>query len=144
MIRISQKSEHAVRAVLDLALFAPPQGGVRASEIAQRTLVPGKFLDAILRDLRKAGFVVSKRGPDGGHWLARDPSRITVAAIMEAIDGPRPRPTKPGQRGRTPADVSLQTLWEKVSAALFVVVDGVTIEDLRRQATPDGGADYVI
>lgn len=144
MIRISQKSEHAVRAVLDLALFAPARGGLRASEIAQRTHVPGKFLDAILRDLRKAGFIVSKRGPDGGHWLARDPSRITVGAIMEAIDGPRPEPSLIGKRGSTPADVSLQTLWDKVSAAVFAVVDNVTIEDLRRQASPKGGTDYMI
>jgi DNA-binding IscR family transcriptional regulator len=67
-----------------------------------------------------------------------------VAAIMEAIDGPRPRPFRLGRRGMTPADVALQTLWEKVSAALFVVVDGVTIEDLRRQASPDGGSDFMI
>ncbi|MBK6848417.1 MAG: Rrf2 family transcriptional regulator [Proteobacteria bacterium] len=71
--------------MLDLALHGG-RGGVRTAEIAQRTAAPEKFLEAVMRDLQRAGFIASKRGPDGGHRLVRDPAHLTVGAIVEAID----------------------------------------------------------
>ena len=47
-----------------------------------------KFLEHILADLRRAQIVRSQRGADGGYWLARPPSEITVADIIRAVDGP--------------------------------------------------------
>lgn len=143
-MKMSQKAEYAVRAVLDLALHAPPSSGVRSSEIARRTGVPAKFLEAILLDLRKSGFVSSKRGPDGGHWLARDPSRVTVGAILEAIDGSLATARRTARRRTTPADVCLQALWARVEAAVHSVVDTVTLDDLRRQADTGGVMDFSI
>ncbi len=87
-MRISQRAQYAVRAALDLAVQGPSPRGIRSAEVARRTRVPEKFLEAILRDLREAGLVASKRGPDGGHRLAVSPSRVTVMAVVEAIDGP--------------------------------------------------------
>jgi Rrf2 family protein len=86
-MRISQKARYAVRAALDLTLQPAGDRGIRSAEVARRTGVPEKFLEAILRDLREAGLVTSKRGPDGGHRLAGDPARLTVLAVVEAIDG---------------------------------------------------------
>lgn len=144
-MKISQKADYAVRAVLDLALHAPPDGGVRSSDIARRTGVPEKFLDTVLLDLRKSGFVSSKRGPDGGHRLARDPSRVTVRAVLEAIDGSLAT-ARTRTRGRvaTPADVCLQALWDSVDAAVCSVVDAVTVDDLRRQADVRHVLDFSI
>jgi Rrf2 family protein len=143
-MRISQKAEYAVRAVLDLALHAPPNGGVRSSEIARRTGVPEKFLEAILLELRKGGFVASKRGPDGGHWLARDPARVTVGAILEAIDGSLATARKKARRRGTPADLCLEAFWGRIEAAFYAVVNTVTVDDLRRQAETRGGMDFII
>ncbi len=143
-MKISQKAEYAIRALLDLALHAVSNGGVRSSEIARRTGVPEKFLEAILLDLRKAGFVSSKRGPDGGHWLARDPSRVTVGAILEAIDGSLGVARPKARRRATPADICLGALWGRVEAAVRAVVDGVTLDDLRRQADTRGVVDFSI
>ena len=143
-MKISQKAEHALRAALDLALHAPPTSGLRSSEIARRTGVPEKFLEAILLDLRKGGFVSSKRGPDGGHRLARDPSQITVGAILEAIDGSLGTARTKARRRATPADICLGTLWGQVEAAVHGVVDGVTLDDLRRQADTRGVMDFSI
>jgi Rrf2 family protein len=142
-VRISQKAEYAVKAVLDLTLNAPKTSGVHSSEVARRAQVPKKFLDAILLDLRKSGFVSSKRGPDGGHWLARDPARITIGAILEAIDGPLVVAAKPGRRA-TPADACLEALWERVEGAVRSVVDEVTLDDLRHQADALGAVDFSI
>ena len=134
-MKISQKAEYALNATLDLALFAPPNGAVRSAQLARRTGVPEKFLEAILLELRKAGVVASKRGPDGGHWLARDPSRLTVGAVLDAIDGPFEADMKTGGRRQTPAQRALQQMWSQVTRAVRLVIDDVTIEDLRRQAT---------
>jgi Rrf2 family protein len=143
-MKISQKAEYAVRAVLDLTLHAPPNSGVRSLEVARRTGVPEKFLEAILLDLRKGGFVSSKRGPDGGHWLARDPSRLTVGAILESIDGPLSVSSRSARRDTTSADICLQALWGRVAASVHAVVDATSLEDLRRQASPQGGVDFTI
>jgi Rrf2 family protein len=143
-MKTSQKAEYAVRAVLDLALHAPPDSGVRSSQIARRTGVPEKFLEVIMLDLRKKGFVSSKRGPDGGHWLARDPSRLTVGAILDAIDGTPAEAPRKTHRRATPADACLEALWTRVEAAERSIVDTVTVDDLRRQAGNAGVVDFSI
>jgi len=143
-MRISLRARHAVRAVLDLALHAPAAGGIRSTEIARRTGVPGKFLGSILLDLGKAGFVSSKRGRDGGHWLACDPARTTLGAILEAIDGPLATPPLRTRRRSGAADACLDQLWRDVAAAARGVVYGVTLEDLRRRADASGAADFSI
>jgi Rrf2 family protein len=143
-VKISRKADYALRALLDLAIHAPVDGGVRSSEIARRTRAPRKFLEAILLDLRKAGFVRSKRGRDGGHWLARDPARVTVGAILEAIDGPRSPGRTPLRSGATRADACLQGLWARADRALGAVVDAVTLEDLRREADAQPALDFCI
>jgi Rrf2 family protein len=143
-MKISRKAEHAVRAAVDLALHAPPSGGVRSSDIARRTGVPEKFLEAILLDLRRAGLVSSKRGPDGGHRLARDPSRVAVGAILAAIDGTPALTPRKTRRHASPANTCVDALWGKVDSAVCAVVDGVTLEDLRQQADALGAIDFSI
>jgi Rrf2 family transcriptional regulator, cysteine metabolism repressor len=140
-MRISRRAEYAVRAVLDLALHARPGLGIRSADIARRTSVPEKFLEAILLELRKAGLVSSRRGPDGGHRLARDPPQLTVRAILEAIDGPL---AARDPHATTPAEACLQSLWREVEAATQAVLESVTIEDLRRRSAPGDGVDFSI
>jgi Rrf2 family iron-sulfur cluster assembly transcriptional regulator len=143
-VRITRKAEYAVRALLDLALHAPAGGSVRSAQIARRTAVPDNFLDAILLDLRKAGLVSSKRGPDGGHWLARDPSRVTVRAIVEAIDGPMSGGGQAARKTETPADACVRSLFAQVHQAAGTVLQDVTLDDLRRQADTCGALDFAI
>jgi Rrf2 family protein len=143
-MRISLKAEYAVRAVLDLALHAPTEGGTPASEMARRTGVPETFLKAILRDLRKAGLITSKRGPEGGHWLARDPARLTIGAIVETIDGPFSDSTAKARGGRTPEERCLSSLWGEVAGAVRDVLANVTLEDLRRRTGAPVALDYAI
>jgi Rrf2 family protein len=133
-MKITRKARHAVHAVLDLALHAPRSGGSRSLEIAKRTGVPEKFLDVILLDLRRAGIITSKRGPDGGHWLARDPAKLTVGTILVAIDGAASIAATPERKGSAPAEVCVEQLWASVAEAVRRVTDKITMEDLRRQA----------
>ncbi len=132
-MKITRRAQHAVHAVLDLALNAR-SGGNRSLQIARRTGVPEKFLDVILLDLRKAGIVTSKRGPDGGHWLAGDPAKLTVGTILLAIDGASSIATAPERKGTAPSAVCMEGLWASVAEAVRSVTDRITVEDLRRQA----------
>ena len=57
-------------------------------DIAERTGLPQPYLEQILLALKGAGLVRSKRGVGGGYILAKDPSEITIGAIVSAVDGP--------------------------------------------------------
>ena len=84
---LTNKAKYSLRAMCALSLL--PQGGrLQAHAIAERTNVPVKFLEAILVDLRRAGFIESRRGQLGGHALARPATAIMVGDVIRAIDGP--------------------------------------------------------
>ena len=142
-MKITRRAEHAVRAVLDLALHPSRDGGSRSLEIASRTGVPEKFLDVVLLDLKRAGIVASKRGPDGGHWLASDPAKLTVGTILTAIDGSASIAATPERSAGGPAAVCVEGLWASISEAVRGVTDQITVEDLRRQAA-EQVSDYSI
>lgn len=84
---ISQRSRYALKALLHLAC-APRGTVVRAHEIASRENIPEPFLEQIMVDLRRAGFVDSRRGKSGGHLLARPAELITLATVLRSIEGP--------------------------------------------------------
>lgn len=80
------KAKYALRAMCALARSGEER--LQAHELAQRSRVPGKFLETILVDLRGAGFIDSRRGQRGGHALTREPERIMIGDLIRAIDGP--------------------------------------------------------
>jgi len=87
MMNISQKCQYAVRAVFELAKRG--QGtSATINEIAEAQAIPPRFLEVILAQLKQGGFVESKRGVQGGYRLAQDPRTLTVAQIIQFIDGP--------------------------------------------------------
>jgi Rrf2 family protein len=70
-----------------LAGFEPGRTAL-VNDIASANQIPKKFLDAILGELRNAGFVHSKKGKGGGYTLARVPEEIRVGAVIRVLDGP--------------------------------------------------------
>jgi Rrf2 family protein len=134
-MRISAKADYAVRAAMGLALV---EGPAKAEHIAQRHAIPLKFLEKILFDLRHAGLVATRRGPEGGYWLAKDPAEITVADVLRAVDGPLA-----DVHGLAPEDVEyeegfavLQKVWVAVRTSLRIVLESVTIADLAAGSSP--------
>src|SRR5690606_18237726 len=83
-VRVPAKVDYAVRAAVELAA-AEPDVFVKAEHVADAQAIPRKFLDNILQDLRLAGLVESRRGPEGGHRLARPAAEIAVADVIRAV-----------------------------------------------------------
>ncbi|WP_019834451.1 RrF2 family transcriptional regulator [Sphingomonas sp. PR090111-T3T-6A] len=84
---LAQKTRYALRALLYLA-EAETGRAVQVGDIATTQHVPRKYLELILLDLKKGGFVTSRRGPGGGYTLARPASEINFAEVIRLMDGP--------------------------------------------------------
>ncbi|PZO80834.1 MAG: Rrf2 family transcriptional regulator [Mesorhizobium amorphae] len=84
---LTRKGKYGLKALIHLA--ALPEGQLAfVSEIASANSIPKKFLDAILGELRNAGFVQSRKGKVGGYRLARDAQEIMVGHVVRVLDGP--------------------------------------------------------
>ena len=136
-MRLTARADYAVRAAAELAAVAPDSMKVEA--IAEAQGIPPRFLENILVSLRRAGLAQSRRGADGGYRLARPPSRISVADVIRAADGPLAN-----VQGVRPEDVSyegnaasLQEVWIAVRASLRSVLEEVTLEDVAGGHLPD-------
>jgi Rrf2 family protein len=84
---LTKKAKYGLKALVFLAGIEPGQTALVA-DIATANQIPKKFLDAILGELRNAGFVHSKKGKGGGYTLARTPEEIGVGNVIRALDGP--------------------------------------------------------
>lgn len=135
-MRISAKGEYAIKAMLDLALCDDGETLQPIQDIARRQGIPQRYLEQVLLGLKRAGFLHSRRGSAGGYRLAKPPAQITAGALLRAVDG-QPGIGSAGRSARGSvgdAGGELTHLWRAVSEAVDSVVDGTTIEDLRRQA----------
>jgi Rrf2 family protein len=84
---LSRRSKYGLKALLLLAQETG-RGPVLVSQLATREAIPQKFLEAILLDLNRHGFVQSKKGKGGGYFLRREPSQITVGEVIRVLEGP--------------------------------------------------------
>jgi Rrf2 family protein len=132
-MRLSARVDYAVRACVELAHAEPTEDSwTKADEIAAAQDIPARFLDAILRDLRRSGLVASRRGQDGGHRLARPAAAVAVADVIRAVDGPLAlvRGLRPENLRYPESGAEVQRLWLRLREAERTVLDGTTIADL--------------
>jgi Rrf2 family protein len=137
-MRITAKADYAVRAALELAA-AEDDEPVKGEQLAEAQNIPLQFLEHILLELKHARIIRTKRGVRGGYWLARDPSEITLADVIRAVEGPlaniqdsAPEDTEyPGH-----AEL-LKDVWIAVRANLRAVLERVTLADLTAGELPD-------
>jgi Rrf2 family protein len=132
MFKVSQKTEYALRAMIELALRRDA-GLVSAREIAEAQAIPVRFLEQQLGALHKAGLVESFRGAGGGCRLSRDPATIRVADVVDAIEGPMYPMTCLDASDHTcfqDAQCGLQELWGDVHVAIRAVFERMTVADL--------------
>lgn len=134
---LTQKAKYGLRALAILAQEAPASPTMTIPEIALRAHAPHKFLEAILLDLRRHGFVFSRRGKAGGYGLAQPPRAIRVGDIIRAIDGPlAPIPCASLTAYRAcldcprPQACAIQRLMRQVRDATATVLDGTSLAEL--------------
>lgn len=129
-MRISERVDNAVRAMGELAVGDGES--VKAESISTRQGISLKYLLDILRDLKRAELVRSKRGPDGGFTLSRPAAEISLADVFRAVDGPLADVHDESLRGLeypAPAE-QLPLVWMAIRGSLRRVLETVTVEDL--------------
>ena len=130
-MRISAKVDYAVRALCELAAH-PGETPLKAEEIARAQEIPLSFLENILVDLRRAGFVRSQRGQVGGYRMATAASAITVADVIRAVEGPLAdvRGVRPESLAFHGSAAALRDVWLATRVGLRHVLERVTIADI--------------
>ena len=129
-MRISAKVDYAVRAAIELAAV----GGepIKGEAIAEAQDIPLKFLENILGELKHTGIVSSRRGAQGGYWLAKDADDVSLADIVRAVEGPLAT-----VRGQGPESLTyrgeaepLQKVWIALRANIREVMEDTSLADV--------------
>jgi Rrf2 family protein len=129
-VRISAKVDYAVRAAVELA--AAKDETVKGDVIAEAQGIPLKFLENILGELKHHGIVNSRRGAQGGYWLAKPADEVSLAEIVRAVEGPLASIRGEGAESLDyhGAAKPLQKVWVAVRANLRAVMEEVTLADV--------------
>ena len=141
-MRISERVDNAVRAMAELAVSGegggPGTEPVKAESIASNQDISLKYLLDILRDLKRAELVRSKRGPDGGFMLSRPASEISLADVFRAVDGPLADVHDKSLRGLSYAAPveDLPRVWMAIRGSLRRVLETITVADLVERRLP--------
>jgi Rrf2 family protein len=130
---ISQKAKYALRALVSLAR-AQRGETMMIGDIAREQAIPKKFLEQILLELKRAGFVASRRGRTGGYELLKAPEEIRFGEVLRLIDGPiAPLPclSKIAYRKcedcREESSCEIRHVFERVTLATRAVLDSTTL-----------------
>ncbi len=135
-MRATQQLKYAIYGIFDLAYHGSDRP-IRIQEIGARQEIPARYLEQIFQKLRRAGLVVSKRGPGGGYLLARPPDEISLADVVMAVQGGLL--TQPGA-GTAPARGSPDFVWDLMREGMSVALERNSIGDLCREAAARGVA----
>lgn len=135
-MKVSLRSTYGIMAAVDLAM----QNGsapIQAKSIARRQGIPARFLEQVLHAMKRAGLVSSLRGAQGGYVLSKKASELSVAEILEALDGPfLPVAGLNGQnhlRHSGKSNALLAKVWDRVYKAERQVLEAITVEELAGQ-----------
>jgi Rrf2 family transcriptional regulator, cysteine metabolism repressor len=130
MMRLSTKGDYGVRALIDLALYGG-DGPVQRTEIARREQIPESYLDHLLAQLRRDGFVRSTRGPGGGHELARPAKDMCLLHVLESLEGSlAPLACLEEDPDSNDSICGQQWVWREIYDGMRAKLESVSIADL--------------
>jgi Rrf2 family protein len=133
-MKLSQRAGYAVQVLLDLSKRYHGQR-VHIAQLSHRHGIPPKYLERVLLQLKKGGFVSSKMGPHGGYALNRTPEKIVLGDVLRWMEpshfilGNGDGAEAPDTSGRD----GVFGVLEEIDAAVTKVVDGINFEELRRR-----------
>jgi Rrf2 family protein len=144
-MRLSAKAQYACVAMVELACSHGERNPVHLKNVAENHGISQRFLVQILLQLKGAGLVDSTRGAMGGYLLARPPSRISLADIINAIDqAPPPLPSALGSLHTTPAVQAVTSALQEIQLKEQRRLEEITLDDLVKQTGSGGASSYQI
>jgi Rrf2 family protein len=148
-MKISFKGDYALKTILELSLQyqEDPAKLVRIGDIAKRHDIPVKYLEQILLLLKGAGYVQSKRGPEGGFFLAKPPAKITLGEIIRLTEGPTSPITCVSSSSYSKCldekSCAFRDIFLEIKNSINKIVDTVTFEDMCKKARLKKGSDVL-
>jgi Rrf2 family protein len=146
---LTQRAKYGLKALMILAGTGAEGSTLPIAELAQRGRIPPKFLEAILLDLRRHGFVVSRRGKLGGYGLARAPNDVIIGDVIRALDGPlAPIPCasltayRPCTDCASPAECAVRILMRRVRDAMAAILDHTPLSEMAVIGSDDPDAPH--
>ena len=148
-MKLSTKGRYGLRAVLDLAVHAEEET-VALSQIAERQGISMNYLEQLIAKLKKAGIVNGVRGAQGGYMLAVPAEKLSVGAILRALEGDlNPVDCSEVNQGDTSCSNSdscvTKYVWKRISDSINEAVDGIMLSELvaesRRVQNGTGATD---
>ena len=134
-MKLSTRSRYGTRLLLDMAQHYD-QGPIQLGEIAKRQDISVKYLEQIIIPLKKAHYVLSVRGPKGGHFLARPPEEITLGEIVALLEeGPSlVECSEHAEVCERSGSCPTRLIWKEVAQAMFDKLGAITLADLAERA----------
>ncbi|MDD5618248.1 MAG: Rrf2 family transcriptional regulator [Candidatus Omnitrophica bacterium] len=147
-MQITYKGDYSLKTILYLATQYN-KDVVTIHDLAEKLDIPVKFLEQILLELKRGGFVESRRGIKGGYYLARQPKDIKVGDVVRFVDGPI-EPIACANKERAYKGCNdiyhcvFRDIWVKVAIANSEIVDNITFEDLSNKIKNVESVSYSI
>jgi Rrf2 family protein len=131
MMRLSTKGRYAARLMLELALEYG-KGPVLLKEVAERQEISEKYLGHLISPLKAAGLINSTRGAHGGYTLAKAPRDITLAEVVQAVEGNLSVVecvSSPEVCSRVEVCVT-RDIWSQLSEKMMEILESITLQDM--------------
>ena len=132
-MKLSTKGRYGLRAMVDLVLNSK-DNNISIKSISERQSISENYLEQIIAVLKKAGYVKSTRGAQGGYSLAKPADQISVGDILRALEGDlNPVDCALVNEGKQCEDVDCcvtKIVWKKISDSINDVVNNITLYDL--------------
>jgi len=132
-VRVSAKELYGLRAMSEFARHFG-QGPLSLSQVATRQGISQAYLEQIAIDLRRSGLLHSKRGAQGGYYLAREPEATTAGDVIRALEGSILPVQCVAEQKCVPCSLgdgcSARGIWEQVRDRLVETLDSITLANL--------------
>lgn len=141
MLRLSKLTDYGI--VIMTYLAKEPAAVRAANDVSAGTRVAPPTVSKILKLLHRGGLVVSCRGPLGGYRLAREPQQISVAEVVDALEGPVAVTECTSASGNCvqASHCSVRANWERINQAIRQALEGVTLQQMLAPATSSAAPD---
>lgn len=133
-MKISYKCDYALKTLLELAKNYNSKL-LTIKELSKKLDIPQKFLEQILLELKKGGFVNSKRGAIGGYYLEIAPNKLILGEVIRFIEGPVEPIACVNKNYKGCQEINscvFRKIWKRTAQAIYEIVDKISFEDLLR------------